>query len=205
MDGCEQFPELRAYHQREFLTEVRLLVEQELRGMYVDQEKMQRYHDVLVVRIAAKMEEFLTHPDVAPHVAKFNEAAVAAVVVKEPPKQIQSGAVSKRWEQWVVRVEKAKVTNFFNPNSKDQLAWLFYDCLGNEVRKLTESGKRSIDKETLPWMGEPGTLLVAYNKMVKELGYVKAYLENIRGGLIHIHCKIPGTVTGRLAGGEEDE
>jgi hypothetical protein len=81
------------------------------------------------------------------------------------------------------------------------LRWLFFDRMNVRSLLSTESGLPQVSKKTLPSFGEPGRLLNAYNLLVKEQGYVDAWLEKTeRDGLLHPAFKTMGTVTWRLGG-----
>lgn len=195
---CQDFPFLMEYHQREFLTEVMLLAEQQIRGMYVDRPRLQIYHDLLATRIQEAMEGFLNHGLVAPHIAEYNENIRQQWVAKEPPRTNKNGSESVRWDKW--KEHEHKLVQF-NPNSKQQLEILLFDKIGNKATKFTEGGRRAVDKKILPSLGEPGQLLNKYNLLVKERSYVAVALEkSARDGLIHPQFNSVGTITGRLGG-----
>ena len=88
----------------------------------------------------------------------------------------------------------------FNLNSNSQLCWLFYEWLEYPVQKRTDAGEPSIDKQCLPMLGEPGKLLAAYGKLEKERQYIQAALDLVHENVIHPGFRVPGTLTGRLAG-----
>lgn len=198
---------LREYHSGDFLTEVRLLIEQQLRGITIDVPKLTSYAEKLQTEIDTGLSGFTTHPDVAPIVAEYNQAVVDEIVKAEPPKFRKDGEITARWEKWKEKVADAKRQTFFNPGSPKQLSWLFYERLGFQPRKWTDDTRKtpSTDKEVLPFLGEPGKLLSKTKKKQKELSYVTAGLMKQRDGVIHAQCKSVGTVTGRLAGGFDSE
>lgn len=197
---------IRTYHAEDFLTEVRLLIEQQLRGITINVPRLTTYSETLNASISAGLEQFLDHPEVKPVVMEYNSVVVAKVLEKEPPKFKKDGTLSVRWEQWLARVEEAKQTTHFNPGSPKQLSWLFYDKLGHSPRKWTDDSRKnpSTDKEVLPFLGEPGRLLSKTKKTQKEQSYVTACLAKQRDGVVHPQCKSVGTVTGRLAGGFDE-
>lgn len=141
---------------------------------------------------------------------------------KQPPEFTKSGEVSKNYlkyikrkqelEQtgpelslnyvkWLERYNQAKLENQFNPNSGQQLSWLFYDKLNYKKILFTESGQPATDKKALLGFGEPGLLLKTYNDLVKEKSYIEAGLEHsAKDNRIHFQFRAPGTLTGRLAG-----
>lgn len=192
------FRYLKDFHTREFLTECRLLVEQQFRGVNINREKLASYCLDLTSRIQTAMQSFLTHPDVARHIEEYNAAIHARWIAAAPPRFNKSGSESVRYANWLA---KESTLEKFNVNSKDQLRWLFYEKLQNKPRLFTESGKPAVSKKILPLLGEPGKILNKYNLLVKELSYVERYLEKSeRDGKIHLQFNSFGTVTGRLAG-----
>jgi DNA polymerase I-like protein with 3'-5' exonuclease and polymerase domains len=213
---------LLEFHRREYMTLVELLGAALLRGNKVDRVGLQEHYDRLQIDAATKLSEFLAHPLVSPHIAEFNTGAFVDHMEKEPTKHTAKGEVSVRWTKWDDKTITVAQTNHFNLNSKQQLAWLFYERIYSvirETRKLvivevdgkefevekTESGQRSVKKQILPLFGEPGALLLAYNKLVKESGYVTAALALTETRTtIHPDYNSVGTVTGRLAGGAQD-
>lgn len=197
---------LRDYHTKDWMTEVKLLIEQQLRGILIDVPKLQIYRDTLAATIDAGLTEFLAHPEIAPVVTEYNAAQVAELVGAEPPRFNKDGVTqAARWEKWSNKVGRAKQTNYFNPGSTKMLGWLFYDKLGYPVKKWTDSGGRSTDKEVLPFLGPGGKMLSATKKKVKELSYVDACLAKQREDILHAQCKSIGTLTGRLSGGYDNE
>lgn len=213
---------LLEFHRREYMTMVRLLSASLLRGIEVNRGGLQEHYDRLQREANNKMSEFLAHPLVVPHVDEVNSSVLAAHMKKEPPKLIAKGKESVRWQKWDEKTTMVAGTNHFNPNSKQQLAWLFYEriyTIIKETRKIvlirvgdkeyevekTDSGQRSVKKQILPLFGEPGALLLAYNKLVKEASYVTAALALTETRTtIHPDYNSVGTVTGRLAGGAQD-
>lgn len=129
------------------------------------------------------------------------------------------GAWKKTDVKTIEKVTKPKYDSF-NINSNRQLIWLFYhnlysyEYVDGYYRKsvnlhvgprtvnldLTKKGDLPIGKEVYPILGEPGQLLAKYNKMEKELGYIKKTLEKSEeDGRIHPGFVMYGTKTGRLA------
>lgn len=177
------FPELRDYHAK-FLTNVKLIVEQQLRGMAVDTPALLQYQKDLEDQIEASRDKFLTDPAVGPHVKEYEREAYVAYKERTPKGRLTPD--NKRFR--------------FNPNSKQQLRWLFFDRLHYQPIAHTERGAAKVDKKVLPLFGDPGKALTQYNKLVKELGYVSACVGSTRDGFIHPQFRAPGTLTGRLAG-----
>ena len=189
------------YHTRYFLTEVRLLVAQQMRGLWIDRDQMKQVQVDNERQIAESMERFLVHPDVAPHITEYNAGAEAEYLTTEPPKLTAKGEVSKRWEAWVARKSDWIAARSFNTNSKPMLAWLFFERMGFKSLKNTPAGKPSVDRTVLPLLGEAGILLANYNLFLKRRGYIAAVLEKSeRDSCVHPDFNSVGAVTGRLGG-----
>jgi hypothetical protein len=193
---------LRRYHKEDFLNEVYLLAEQQLRGMSVDVPKLRAFRGWTGLEVAEDLLKFLSHPEVKDVVAEYNAAVVEEHRKLEPPKMIKSGETAARWTKWAQKLERLKLANHFNPGSTQQLAWLFFDKLGHTPRKYTDGGAPSTDKEVLPFLGKSGKHLSGVRKREKLLTYVDACLAKQRDGVLSVSCKSVGSVTGRLAGGE---
>ncbi len=192
------FPHLLDYHTRIFMTEVRLLAAQQLRGIQVNQDRLMTCHRELLASIDSSMNSFLNHADVAHHIAAYNREVSDAWKASEPPRLTAKGVESARWKAWAAKEHKLPG---FNPNSKQQLADLFYSKLGYKPLTFTETGRPAIDRKVLPSLGEPGRLLYQYNLLVKRRGYVEAVIEKSRrDGCVHPQFNSVGTVTGRLSG-----
>jgi DNA polymerase I-like protein with 3'-5' exonuclease and polymerase domains len=195
------FPHLLDYHTRIFLTEVRLLAAQQLRGIQVDQNRLKTCHRELIANIGSAMNSFLSHTDVAHHIAAYNRAVTDAWKASEPARLTKQGAESARWRAWAAKEATLIEDKGFNPNSKQQLGDLFYNKLGYKPRAFTETGRPAIDRKVLPSLGEPGRLLAQYNLLLKRRGYVEAVMEKSkRDGCVHPQFNSVGTVTGRLSG-----
>lgn len=189
----------------------------ELERAIVDSEHSFRNHPLVQPHVVefeqAKVNEFLaTEP------ARYKKKKTR----QEPPKLTKSGAVSKNWEKWnqleaEPPVESKVWQNWegkrhrieigiepgysFNLQSGDHLRWLMYDKLKNKVLLQTDSGLPAISEDALQAMGDVGQILIGRALKVKELSYVADYLERIEHRpTIHPSFKMPGTVTGRLAG-----
>ena len=189
----------------------------ELEASIVESERSFREHPLVAPHIQefeqTKINEFLsTEP--ARH--KKRKARI------EPAKLTKSGAVNKNWEKWKALEEKpleeSKVWQnweakrhriglgiepgySFNLQSGDHLRWLLYDKLHNKVLLQTESGLPAVSEDALQSMGDVGQILIGRALKVKELSYVSDYIERVEHRpTIHPSFKMPGTVTGRLAG-----
>jgi len=141
---------------------------------------------------------------------------------KEPPRLTTKGEVSKNWVKWKQlselapeeskvwqnwearrqRIEQGELPQYkFNLQSGDHLRWLMYDKLKNKVLLQTDSGLPAVSEDALQAMGDVGQILIGRALKVKELSYVSDYIEKTATrSTIHPSFKMPGTVTGRLAG-----
>lgn len=189
------------YHTRLYMAEVKLLAEQQLRGLTIDQELIHVCHTDLLSQIHASKEAFLTHPSVAPHIDGAREKARDAWMASRPPRWTSQMVQSKNYERWLAREEKAIESGSFNINSKPQLADLFYAKLGHKIAKYTATGKPVVDRKVLPYLGEPGKLLANYNLYLKRRGYVERIIRTSKeSGLINPQFNSMGAVSTRLGG-----
>lgn len=141
----------------------------------------------------------------------------------EPPKFTKDGAISKNWEKWnsnkhkytedVIsknwlswqeRYRNALAGNDpvyrFNIQSGVHLGWLLYERLGFEPRVFTEKKLPGTGIKALKHMGEVGKILIEYNWLQKELGYIEDYIKKTqKRSTIHPSFRLPGTKTGRLS------
>lgn len=203
---CEEkgFDELLAYHRREYMASLPMLIEAQGRGIEIDVEGLHSYYADLLERTDATKAAFLAHEKVAPHVAVFNAAQMNSRMSNPPPQFTKKGEVTKRWENWVEGHAAFAEASSFNINSKDALCWLFYEKLGYKIQRTTEkTGRAAMDKKVLPAFGEEGMLLFTYNKLLKEGGYVRAAIEKCKegNGILHPDFSSVGTITGRIASG----
>ncbi len=198
-----RFPALFSFHADEFMTLAKLHIEQQMNGIKINRLKLIRYQTKLTLKMDTLNEEFCTHEDVAPHIETFNQSQINKWRDKEPPRFNQDGeTVSKRWEGWKAKEEYMLTTRHFNLNSKKQLGWLLFDCMGMESDKFTKTGQPVVDKKVLKKLGGLAKLVVSYNEALKELGYIKAVLTlSGRDGLLHPSIRVCSTVTGRCSGG----
>lgn len=210
------------FHCGEYLTMVKLLVEQQSRGILINKPGLARHYNHLIIKADEYANKFLSHPNVAPYIQNYNEEQINLHKAKEPPKTIKSGEPSTRWDNWANKHKEVKATQHFNLNSKKQLGWLFYECLYKVIKSTrdmthldvdgrvyeiekTDGGANSVSKKVLALFGEPGMLLLEYNKLLKEQGYVEAARELTRDSdVIRPDYNSFGTVTGRLSGGSDD-
>lgn len=214
-----------------FMVNVKILVEQQLYGTYIDKEKLLKYHEDLLGRIEGTKDAFFTHPEIAEKIAEFKARAITELKEKEPekykvhklpvePKKLtKSGQISKNWEKWkkkidedtgpeisknwiswTERVKHLEDTYSFNLNSAPQLRELFYEKFQFPIILTTKSELPATDGQALSQMGEKGKLLKDYKDLVKEEGYVHGCISKLAGNYLNLQFRVPGTLTGRLAG-----
>jgi hypothetical protein len=189
----------------------------ELERAIIESEHNFREHPLVAPFVqefeAAKLQEFLaTQP------ARYKKRKARS----EPAKFTKSGEVSKNWLKWealeALPLEESKVWQnweakrhrieigiepgySFNLQSGDHLRWLMYEKLKNKVLLQTDSGLPAISEDALQSMGDVGQILIGRALKVKELSYISDYIERVEmRPTIHPSFKMPGTVTGRLAG-----
>lgn len=108
--------------------------------------------------------------------------------------------ITSHWTTWKAKLDKAKTMEHLNLNSSQQMQWLFYEKMGCEVLVRTDSGQPATGATALPGFGEVGELLATQKAEEKELGYVKTCIEKLIGNRLHPQFRMPGTLSGRLAG-----
>lgn len=230
----------RRYHDV-FVENVRLMVDQQLKGITIDVDMLEAYSKQLEEEISHHRDEFINHPAVRPYADEKNQEKIQEIINAEPvkykkikwpkePKQFKKdGTVSKaylNWEakmkelqergpeitipyqNWEAKVEEAKKTEWLNPNSSQQLQWLFYDKMEYpikirtygggipqppEYRKDFRSGELVSNPEFGKWLnsnpavsgkallgfGDAGQVLKQQKDKAKEESYVKACLDHL--------------------------
>lgn len=106
------------HHIDRWMSLIRLHVSQQLSGIWIDEGQMREHQSTLEAQIEDKIEEFLSHPKLAPHIALYNRGECFLVEEKEPekfkklqlPKETKEparltkkGEVSKNWVKWQER------------------------------------------------------------------------------------------------------
>lgn len=230
----EQFPDLVSYHKQEFLLLVRLLIEQNHRGIQLDIPLLTEHRDNLASKINELHLQFRQHEEVAPHIERLELDRLGRFLATEPPRYLvrkignepprikKNGQQSIIWEKWKAKVDAPQVERKdwlewrvkyhkvinkeiddyqFNINSGDHLRWLFFDCLNKPVLIETDGGQPGISEDVLLCYGPAAKLLVEYRLAIKEQQYVESYLHLAdSNGVLHPSWRVPGTLTGRLAG-----
>lgn len=91
----------------------------------------------------------------------------------------------------------------FNLNSNKHLSWLFFECLGMDVKDKTESGAPKLDAETLESMSGEHPFcdkIIEYKKLQKLKGtYIEGILDRQVDGVIYGSFLMFGTTSGRFS------
>jgi len=147
--------------------------------------------------------QYLSPPKLGAEPARLTKAGSPSKTWENWEKKRQAGlvpVVSKNYLKWEAQYKTAEATNHFNINSGPQRQWLFYDKLKYPVILKTDKGLPAVDKRALLAWGEPGKILKTQNDLVKEQGYVQGCLDSVISNVLHAQFRMPGTLTGRLAG-----
>jgi DNA polymerase I-like protein with 3'-5' exonuclease and polymerase domains len=229
LPALQKYRVLQEYAGPVYMDYLQILIQQRFSGIAIDRSRLLDYDCQLESTIAQLEKDFLAHPSIAPLIAEWNQMVVDEHLAKEPERYLKKklgkepaqykkdGTVStnwlkwkqkadaplvesKNWLKWALALDELKKEQHFNINSNQQKQWLFYTKLGNAVTLTTESGQPATDEKALKGFGEPGRILIGQNEAVKEKGYVEAVLQHSKGGTLHPAFKVPGTLTGRLAG-----
>jgi DNA polymerase-1 len=105
---------------------------------------------------------------------------------------------------------KKNISQIFNLDSKDDLAFLLFDVLNLPVIRETKSGKRAVDKATIDKLIEDNAedsdilkKIKVRNKEIKLLNtYIEPILENSIAGRIYPQFNQIGTSSGRFTSSE---
>jgi DNA polymerase I-like protein with 3'-5' exonuclease and polymerase domains len=191
------------WHVEDCINAGMLQCESIVNGLKIDLEAMDAYTVECRTGFAATKDKFLTHKDLAPHIAEYDTLAVASIMQAEPKtKETKKGEPSKNYLKWQAKVEAASNTSHFNIQSTQQLAWLLFEKAKYRPTKYGKSGP-SVDKESQQSLGEPGKLLIAYNGFKNELKFLEQLRSNNTAGRLHPKVIFPGTDTGRVVSREE--
>jgi hypothetical protein len=221
------FPDMKDMIEKELMVLTEFEIEEFFHGLYVDKDLLDTRIDGVEEAMAGLLKEFYQNSEATDWIDRYNASKRFDIECAEPPQFTKTGKVTARYTKWQEKVAIAETTNFFNPNSKDQLAWLFYDCLfktspireeynwrGDRSFKFdiaidgtnwttvegTSTGKRKIDKKILPKLGKAGKILTRYNELNKLLGYMTKMQESLREGIHNTQLRMYGTLTGRCSG-----
>lgn len=196
-----RFEGLQWYMHELYMRFLYLLVWQKVSGMSIDRGALDMHRSTLEEKIADTKRQFLSHPEIAPHIQAYNQAIVDEHLAKEPKrikgewppkppasqykkdgtetaawsvyqaKLAKGPETSLNWLKWQEKLIELTGQNQFNLNSGPQRAWLFYERLGYPIKSTTESGLPATDEVALRQFGEPGKLLSEYISLEKELGF----------------------------------
>ncbi len=221
------FPDLVSILENEFMTLLRLEIEEYFRGMWIDRTLLENRMTSIKDVMSMLLESFVERSEATPYIELFNQNKRSEILNRQPEQFTKTGKIASRYLKWETRVEETKSTNFFNVNSKPQLVWLFYECIfkstevetttnrwGDEVHKFnvmvgdevfivdgTDKGKKRIDKKILGKLGIAGKLLTRYNELAKLLSYMQSMLDSLdEDSLHHTGLRAFGTLTGRCSG-----
>jgi DNA polymerase I-like protein with 3'-5' exonuclease and polymerase domains len=114
----KRFPNLGYYHRVDFMHLVKVLIEQKIHGILVDRDKLAAHNSYLVSEIERLQVEFIRNPEIAPHIAEYEQAKLKEFteteperykkfnLPPEPAKQTKTGAPSKTWIGWKAKKDK---------------------------------------------------------------------------------------------------
>lgn len=136
--GHEASEQFQAYHQV-YINHIRLHVEQQLRGMFVDTDRLNKHRDKLVIDIKEAEDKFFGLPEIQASITKYNQAYLTELKAKEPAKYKKlpllgkqpakykkDGSVSKTYLKWLEKREQVREPiiskNWQNWNDKYETA-----------------------------------------------------------------------------------
>jgi DNA polymerase I-like protein with 3'-5' exonuclease and polymerase domains len=190
------------FHRKDFVNLIKLLIEQQISGMSIDIQALEKFDTQLSEKIEEKRQEFLADPEVKPHVEYYQEVIIEELKKLEPPKLTKKGEITARYQKWEEKVAEAHNRIDFNIDSTQQLQWLFYERLFYECPIKTEKGVTSVGKKALPHLGALGKLLKEYRELRDRRKFVTALKNVHQNGVLYPTIKPHGTLTGRSSGGE---
>jgi DNA polymerase I-like protein with 3'-5' exonuclease and polymerase domains len=108
------------YHCEVFTTNVRLNVEQQLRGLKIDKDKLIKHNEWLVTEIKLAEQNFFNHPQIKAAIIRYNQLKVQEIEDAKPEKYLKlklprepkikvkkNGEISKAWLEWDINYKKA--------------------------------------------------------------------------------------------------
>lgn len=196
--------EILDFHRQDFMTLAKLIIEQKMGGMTIDMAALSNFDIKLTNEIEVKRQEFLSHPEVKPHVDYYQQVLVEETQKAEPPKFTKKGEVTARYKKWQEKLEIVRNSTDFNIDSTQQLQWLLYERLFYTCPIKTEKGLPSVGKKAFPHLGELGKLLKQYRELRDRRKFVTSLSNVQRDGIFYPSVKVHGTVTGRSSGGLEE-
>jgi hypothetical protein len=215
--ALDKFEGLQWYMHELYMRFLYLLVWQKVSGVAIHQDALDAHRVSLETKITSLKAEFLKHPEVATHIAAYNQSIVDEHKAKEPKRikgiwppnspatthkkdgsptaayltyqaKLEAGPeISLNWVKWSDKRSELSGQNQFNLNSGQQKAWLLYESMCYPVRSTTESGQPSTDDTALKHFGEPGRLLSSYVEAEKELGFNQSIRNVMDTGASRYH------------------
>jgi len=123
----EQYPDLAEYHSRDFQNLIKLIDEGRRHGVYVLKDQLERYQKILESTASDCLRDFYETSEVRQALQSLIKIKEREHYDKVPPKKTKTGKISARYLKWEQKLRDISKEEHFNPNSKKQLAWLFYD------------------------------------------------------------------------------
>lgn len=201
----EQATAWTRFMHREWQSMTQAMLATNRHGLPVNLDKLQENHKALQVELENHKAAFLNTERVAPFIKAYNDAIVEALVGKRPPQFTKGGKETKRYTNWLRKVEEARTTNYFNLNSPKQMRWLLCDMLGYKTGVLTKSQtttpQESTGKKARSKMGDIGAALDQVAETQRLINFAESLMYCQVDGVWHPLMRLPGTVTGRAAGG----
>ena len=216
------------YHGGPYLRTIDELVDQQIKGVNTDTDKLITLQDDIENKISSIDSEFFKIEEIKPYLEEWRQIQIDKVNV--PAQFKKNGDVSKTYLNYEAKIKKMREdsTYLFNPGSDNQIRWLFYERMyenkketinynrrdivcyklqsprGEILLPATESGDAPVDKNALPWLGEAGAVLLRRAKENTTLTtFVRPYIRfssTSRDGRMHPGWSVPQAVTGRLGG-----
>jgi len=216
------------YHEGPFIRTIQELIDQQIRGVIVDTDRLVELQTEVESITEELAEEFFRVEEIRPYLEEWRQMQIDKVKV---PKQFKkNGDVSKNYINYKNKIEKMRQDSqyLFNPGSDTQVRWLFYERMYENTKEIinynrrditvyrlqspkgeillpaTESGAAPIDKNALPWLGKAGAVLAKRAKQDTSLTtFIRPYIKfstTSDDGKMHPGWMVPQAVTGRLGG-----
>lgn len=192
-------------HREDYLNEVMLQIEAKVEGVTVGEEQLHEVYQEKLIEQESNRQAFFEIPVIKAALVEYKRdwlaAETAAIQAKEPKKTIKSGATSKNWEKWKIKLDTVEDTFDFSITSGKQMKELIFRYAGIDPVTYTDKGQPSLEEKALKQMGPIGGALLKHTKVSTEIRFLLAIIENNQGGTVHPNIKLPATVTGRVGGG----
>lgn len=144
LDILQHFPELKKFHENEFMYLLQTLCHQYLRGLRVDVEGLKEHRIDVLNQLEDTEKEIRLHPKCGKEISKWEKAKLNVHLAKEPtkykkqkklgqepPKLRKDGQESKAWINWKIKKEEIE-----NAEPEFAKSWLQWDA----KRKRIEDG-----------------------------------------------------------------